>query len=82
VGARSIPSLMVGSQPLRGFSDADWTNYLDAAGYPRQSRLPRNWQPQPPRPLVERATPVAAAPAEPAAAPAEPDSPAPSGIRF
>ncbi|MCZ8111727.1 MAG: glutaredoxin family protein [Betaproteobacteria bacterium] len=82
VGARSIPSLMVGNQPLRGFSDADWTNYLDAAGYPRQSRLPRNWQAQPPRPLVERATPVAAAPAEPAAAPAEADSPAPSGIRF
>lgn len=85
VGARTIPSLTVGNQPLRGFSDADWTSYLDAAGYPRQNRLPRNWQPQPPRPLVERTTPVAVAPpapAAPAAAPAEPEAPPPAGIRF
>lgn len=82
VGARSIPSLTVGNQPLRGFSEADWTSYLDAAGYPRQNRLPRSWQPQPPRPLVERSAPVTAAAPEPAAAPAVPDAPPPAGIRF
>jgi glutaredoxin len=82
VGARTVPSLSIGSQPLRGFNDADWTSYLDVAGYPKQSRLPRNWPTQPPRPLVERATPTAAAPeaAEPAPE-APPEAPA-GGIRF
>ena len=82
-GARSVPSLSIGAQPLRGFNDVDWTNYLDAAGYPTQSRLPRTGQAQPPRPLVERATAAAPAPAvapEPAAQ-AAPDAPA-GGIRF
>jgi glutaredoxin len=82
VGARSIPSLMVGSQPLRGFSDADWKSYLDAAGYPQQNRLPRNWQPQPPRSLVDRATPVAATPPEAVSPPPRADAPPPAGIRF
>jgi glutaredoxin len=81
IGARSVPSLMVGSQPLRGFNDADWASYLDAAGYPRQSRLPRNWQQPAARPLVERATP-APTPAEPAPAPAAAEAPPPASIRF
>ncbi len=82
-GARTVPALSIGAQPLRGFNDVDWTNYLDAAGYPKQSRLPRAWQAQPPRPLVERASAAAPAPAvapEPAAQ-AAPDAPA-GGIRF
>jgi glutaredoxin len=82
-GARSVPALSIGAQPLRGFNDVDWTNFLDAAGYPKQSRLPRTWQAQPPRPLVERASAAAPAPAvapEPAAQ-AAPDVPA-GGIRF
>lgn len=87
VGARTVPSLSIGSQPLRGFNDADWTSYLDVAGYPRQSRLPRNWQAQPPRPLVERTTPAAAAaPTPPPAAPADSGDSEPSpetpGVRF
>jgi glutaredoxin len=85
VGARTVPALSIGSQPLRGFNDADWASYLDVAGYPKQSRLPRNWQATPARPLVERANPAApAAPAPPAAeaaAESAPESPAP-GIRF
>jgi glutaredoxin len=82
-GARTVPALSIGAQPLRGFNDVDWTNYLDAAGYPKQSRLPRAWQAQPPRPLVERASAAAPAPAaapEPAAQ-AAPAAPA-GGIRF
>ena len=82
-GARTVPGLSIGAQPLRGFNDVDWNNFLDAAGYPKQSRLPRTWQAQPPRPLVERASAAAPAPAvapEPAAQ-AAPTAPA-GGIRF
>ncbi|MEY3253509.1 MAG: hypothetical protein RL227_2482 [Pseudomonadota bacterium] len=83
IGARAVPALTIGAQPLRGFNDVDWTNYLDAAGYPKQSRLPRNWQAQPPRPLVERANVAAPAPTVAPEAPAEspPEAPA-GGIRF
>jgi glutaredoxin len=82
-GGRTVPALTVGNQPLRGFNEADWSSYLDAAGYPRQNRLPRNWVAQAPRPLVERNAPAAApAAAEPAPAPAVADTPAPAGIRF
>ncbi len=86
LGARTVPALSIGSQPLRGFNDVDWTSYLDAAGYPKQSRLPRTWQAQPPRRRVERAPPSAApaAPAEPAPGGDPSDAPAPAapGIRF
>ncbi len=47
-GGRSVPALTIGVQQLRGYSANDWGAYLDAAGYPRQSLLPRGWQiPQP-----------------------------------
>ncbi len=73
-GGRTIPALTVGGQALRGYNAADWTSTLDAAGYPRESRLPRNWQPPPATPLVARET---AAPV-PAAAPAQAAPPPPS----
>ncbi len=85
IGARTVPGLTIGNQPIRGFNEVDWTSYLDAAGYPKQSRLPRSWQAQPPRPLVERATATVAPPpaAEPGEATSEtPPPPPPSGIRF
>jgi len=83
-GGRSVPSLTIGVQPLRGLSETDWTAYLDAAGYPRESRLPRGWQPAAPTPLAER-VPVPALPSRPAPPPAdtsalEPVSP--GGVRF
>lgn len=71
VGGRTVPSLTIGAQPLRGFGEADWAVYLDAAGYPRESRLPRGWTAAAPRPLVERAQ----ASERPAAAPAAPPPP-------
>ncbi len=92
IGARTVPALTIGAQPVRGFSEADWTAYLDAAGYPRDSKLPRGWQPPPalslveppPRPAVAagpgpapRAA-TATAPATPAAA----EPPAAGGVRF
>lgn len=94
VGGRTIPALTIGAQPLRGFSPNDWGSFLDAAGYPRESKLPRSWQPQPPTPLAPRAAsapateavPAAAAPAAPARPADAPQRPAepqqPGSIRF
>ena len=53
-GGRSVPTLTIGSQALRGYAEGDWQSYLDAAGYPRESRLPRSYQPPPATPLVDR----------------------------
>jgi glutaredoxin len=83
-GGRTVPSLTIGAQPVRGLSETDWTAYLDVAGYPRESRLPRGWQPAAPTPLAER-VPVPAPLSRPAPPPAdtsalEPVSP--GGVRF
>lgn len=85
LGLRAVPSLTVGAQVLRGLSPTEWTAYLDAAGYPRESRLPADWQqpaatPMVPRPMARSAAP--AAPTAPAPAPASPAPAAPSGLRF
>lgn len=90
VGGRTLPALTVGGQALRGFAAGDWASYLDAAGYPRESRLPAGWAPPAPTPLVARAparvpAPATAGPATPppaeAETPAVVGSPGPS-IRF
>ena len=84
VGGRTVPSMTVGAQPLRGFNDVDWAGYLDAAGYPKESKLPRNWPVPAVTPLVARtaaAAPAAAAPTPPAPRPVDPPAPA-SGPRF
>jgi len=87
VGGRTLPALTVGSQVLRGLSLDEWGGYLDAAGYPRESRLPRGWVAPAPTVLVERvpvpraAAPVA--PARPAAPPADIPAAEPQpGVRF
>jgi len=84
VGGRTVPALTIGAQPLRGLSETDWASYLDVAGYPRENKLPRGWQPPEPTTLVERATPTARAPvAPPEPRAAEPAVTPPSGtIRF
>lgn len=85
-GTRTVPLLTVGSQALRGLSEGDWSAYLDAAGYPRQSRLPRGWQAQVAN-MVERAPPPAARP-QAAEQPVTPlpvldlTEPAPGRVRF
>ena len=68
VGGRTVPSALIGSQALRGLSQTDWTIYLDAAGYPRESKLPRGWQAPAATTLTER--PPAVARAASGAAPA------------
>jgi glutaredoxin len=86
-GGRSVPTLMIGTQALRGFADADWHSYLDAAGYPRESRLPRNYQQPAATPLVQRQAEAApqerpAPPPPPAEPVPPPPAPPPAGIRF
>jgi glutaredoxin len=85
VGARTIPGAMIGPQALRGLSPSDWTAYLDAAGYPRESRLPRGWVQAPATPVVARALPAAPAPAPAPVQVRQEAAPAPapaSGIKF
>lgn len=89
-GGRTVPGLGIGSQQLRGLNTAEWNQYLDAAGYPKESRLPRGWTPPPVTPLVD-AKPVAAPAPETAREPAQvnvrrpapaPAQPASGNIRF
>lgn len=58
-GEASLPFLTLGSQQLKGFSEAEWTQYLNAAGYPATSALPASYRAPAPTPLVS----VAPAPA-------------------
>jgi glutaredoxin len=88
-GDSSLPFMQIGSQQLRGFSDAEWGQFLDAAGYPKTSALPSGYTNPPAAPLVaakkqEPPTEKPAAPAEPAlpAAPVAPPGSNPAGIRF
>lgn len=70
----TIPFATLGSQHLSGFNENDWSAYLDAAGYPAQSKLPSSYRPAPAQPLIPKviapAAPAAAQPAEPGSAPA------------
>lgn len=93
-GSSSLPFGTIGGQQLAGFSDAEWTQYLNAAGYPKQSQLPSNYRRPPAAPLVavkaaQPAAPDATESRVPAQrqrpAPAPVDGPTPSnpaGIRF
>jgi glutaredoxin len=90
-GEAALPSLSIGSQQLKGFSDVEWTQFLNAAGYPARSVLPASYRPPAPTPLVAvAAAPAASASSAPksatksASVPAETPvtSPSPSGIRF
>lgn len=91
LGSRTVPALTIGAQALRGMSESEWAAYLDAAGYPRESSLPKGWQAPAAAPLVVRSNaPAASAPVRTAAppraaalpAPAVEAPPAPGGIRF
>lgn len=93
-GSTSLPFGTIGGQQLVGYSDTDWAQYLDAAGYPKQSQLPSSYRPPAATPLVAtkavEATPTedkpkAPTPARPAPAVRPADGPTPSnpaGIRF
>lgn len=75
-GSAALPLVTVGSQQLKGFSEAEWSQFLDAAGYPRTSRLPPGWRQPEPAPLVVAQPLRPAAPT--ATADAAPPAPAPA----
>jgi glutaredoxin len=88
-GQASLPFLTIGSQQIKGYSDGEWTQFLDAAGYPKQSALPPGYRRAAATPLVAvqaAAGPAPSAPAQqPAASTEPPVAPAasnPAGIRF
>src|SRR5690606_15072732 len=92
-GQASLPFLTIGGQQIKGYSDTEWTQLLDAAGYPRTSALPGSYRRPAPAPLVAAkpvpAPPVAGAPAStpvesprPAEVPVTPPVNNPAGIRF
>lgn len=97
-GDTGLPFLTIGSQQIKGFSDTEWSEFLDAANYPKTSQLPPSYRAPAATPLVavERAAPAArnAARANPAGesgadaanAPPRPEprnvNENPAGIRF
>jgi hypothetical protein len=92
-GAPTLPFMTIGAQQLRGYSETEWAQFLDAAGYPKTSLLPSGYTPPPATPLVaaqeaerpaRRPTPVAERAPEPAPAAVPLEAPAsnPTGIRF
>jgi len=91
-GNNAVPLLTVGAQHVAGFSAPEWTDYLNAAGYPERSRLPANYRPPPATSMVMTEKPGAPGPAASAAAPAAPVLPPvtdlktrpgnPAGIQF
>ncbi len=88
-GGTALPFLTIGSQQIKGYSDAEWNQFLDAAGYPKTSVLPAAYRQPVATPLVvvQKAAPAAAQPAEaqtPREAVVPQSAPAtnPAGIRF
>ena len=91
-GETSLPFLTIGTQQIKGYSDAEWTQFMDAAGYPKQSVLPASYRRAAAAPLVvvrtepsPNATPGPASPSTapaPGAVPVAPPVNNPAGIRF
>jgi glutaredoxin len=92
-GDTSLPLATIAAQQLKGYEESEWTKYLDAAGYPKSSVLPRNYRnPEAtsltPKKALEKAEkevaekPAPTRPVRPAApAPQEPTN-NPAGIKF
>jgi len=91
-GDIQLPFATLGAQHLVGFSEAEWSQYMDAAGYPKTSALPASYRNAPPTPLVAveprpvEPTAQAPSPAQPTEAPrplpSDPSPTNPAGIRF
>jgi glutaredoxin len=88
-GDTSIPMLTVGGQQIKGYSDSEWGQFLDAAGYPARSTLPAAYRNPAAAPLVavQRPAPVPVAAPEPAPVPfsapaSQEQGDNPAGIKF
>lgn len=58
-GDNSLPFLAIGGQKIKGFSDAEWVQFLNAASYPTASMLPPGYRNPPAKPLVAAQKPAA-----------------------
>ncbi|MEI8168249.1 MAG: glutaredoxin family protein [Rhodoferax sp.] len=87
-GESSLPFLTIGGQQIKGFSDSEWTQFLDAAGYPKTSLLPASFRNAVATPLVVLQKPAPPAKAEENQRAPMPSSPPvdtrsnPAGITF
>lgn len=83
-----LPAIRIGGQRIAGFERSEWTSYLDAAGYPKQSVLPATYRQPPATPLAPAGasqTSGEAAPVpftQPTPTPTDSGGASPSGIRF
>lgn len=89
VGTRDLPALTIGGQILRGLQVTEWNNYLDSAGYPKESKLPANFPQGSATPLTDKKESVQApvaprgvTPPPARSAPEREAPPSPPGIRF
>lgn len=92
-GDNNLPFATIGGQQLKGFADSEWTQFLNAAGYPASSILPASYRQAPATPLVAVSTAPTGARAGASAAATRPAAPAgpppvaapannPAGIKF
>jgi glutaredoxin len=88
-GESSLPMLAIGGQQLKGFVSSEWSQYLDAAGYPATSQLPSGYRNPAPTPLTTAASAPARQPQEngqgtppPPPPPTGPSPSNPAGITF
>ena len=90
-GENSLPFLTIGSQQIKGYSDAEWHQFLNAAGYPSSSVMPAGYRNPAAAPLVTVQKPAPAVKAEEKPAQRSPEklvtppadnSSNPAGIKF
>lgn len=63
-GDNALPFITIGGQQIKGFSDVEWSQFLDAADYPKTSQLPAAYRNVPAAPLVAAQKPAAPAEAD------------------
>ncbi|GAC1529774.1 MAG: hypothetical protein NVS2B4_08320 [Ramlibacter sp.] len=86
-GAATLPFMTIGGQQFAGYGESEWTEFLNAAGYPRTSQLPPSYRQPAATPLVATAAPKeapapVAPPQAPSAAAPLPEGNNPAGIKF
>ena len=59
-GDNVLPFLTIGGQKIKGFSETEWSQFLNAANYPAASVLPPNYRFAAAKPLVTVQKPAAA----------------------
>ncbi len=75
----ALPFLTIGGQQIKGYSDLEWSQFLNAAGYPKASVLPASYRNPAATPLVAVQKPAPAVnPEEAQTSPRAPATAAPS----